>query len=211
MNSYSTIEDWQKFPLKNSDYWNYPEFGSSNVTWKSGSMNYSRFNFYGNSNFEFVGGSIDAMMLIAGTSNAHLTGGNVAWAISAMNQGKFEIDSGYVRVAQAQDEGHITYKGGDVGIEINLRGNASLDVFGSNLSYKLLQHSNLWGRDEYLLTGFLSDGSQLSTNLNLYDGFNGNVNLNNGVSAVPEPTSFILLAIGGTLLAGSCYFKRLKH
>ncbi len=181
-------------PFHEASYWDYPEvYGNSKVDWISGSQDYSRFKLLEQSEFNFLGGSIDANIHMNDTSVANLDGGFVEWAISANELASMLFNSGRIRYASAYDNSEITYRGGQIDIAIALHDDSMLTVIGSNIDYSYVSRNDVFGYDSYLLTGLFEAGDSFQTELRLYDGFTGSINM---PSAVPIPPALLLFGSG---------------
>lgn len=195
------------YPFSDASYWDFPEiYGSSKVDWISGPQAYSRFRLYDTSELDLLGGSIDGNIGTYDNAIAIINGGSVDFAISARDLSKLYINSGTVRFADSFDSSEIIFSGGMVAT-IAVKESSTLTVVGNNLNYTYTGRNDVFGYDRYLLTGSFQAGGAINTDLFIYDGFSGQINLATPTN-IPEPSTPFLILVS---LVGFMYVKQKKH
>ncbi|WP_428623135.1 hypothetical protein [Sedimenticola sp.] len=175
------------YPFADASYWDSPEiYGDSRVNWLSGSQAYSRFDLYGTSEFDFLGGSLDGIVQAHNDAIASLNGGTIEFSILTRDSSTLNINSGTIRFASSLDSSEIIFSGGVIEVAIALKENSTLTVVGDNLNYSYTGRNDTFGYDSYLLTGLFQTGEDINTEIRLYDGFIGLINFSDTTN-ISEP------------------------
>lgn len=177
-------------------------YGNSQIDFSAGSVS-QELNAYGNSHIVFSDGWIGKDLNANDNSHIEMSGGVANVGIDARDSGQVHLYGGAVsQYLQARDSGQIFFSGGSVAGDLVADVFGVLTIYGSDFAVDSqpfgygeltsILGGDSWDESTRHLSGTLANGDQLDNNF--YIGHDASIIL------VPEPSTLLLLGLGGIFL-----------
>ncbi len=175
----------------------------SKVTMSGGSIG-EELRAYDDSQVTVSGGSIGGQLLAYYSSQITVSGGSIGGDLHSYDSSRVTVSGGSIgKNLWADDSSQVTMCGGSIGGELRLETSGILTTLGSDFAVdgtpfgygELTSITGGLDRDEPLrhLTGILASGDLLANDFRI--GQSARIVL------VPEPTTFLLLGLGGLMVS----------
>ena len=144
---------------------------------------------YDNSTFNLAGGRVDNYILTSNNSHVNISSGSIAYDLRGNDNSVFTISGGAIGDDLLVNHNNQTLiTGGSIGGELDVYGDSVVTIEGTGFNYAYGEITNPTG----ILTGTLANGDPIDNRFYVHD--------NAQIVLVPEPTTLLLLGLGGLML-----------
>ncbi len=198
------VHDNSQFTMSNGTVSDYlAAYNSNTVTISGGSVN--SLTAYESSTVTISGGSVGSgpydYLAAANSSTVTISGGSVS-AVHANQSSTVTISGGSVSALYTYDSSTVTISGGTIGTDLRLNDSVELLICGSDFAIDGISFG--YGSISSMLGGVYSDEAYRTLTGTLVDGSSIDNQFRIGNTAqivlIPEPTTLLLLGLGGLML-----------